>query len=246
MFCEKCGKTVAPGERFCNNCGAPVVTPAVATGSGYGGGSPSGGNAGHNLFLALKIMSIALLISIFALPFSEGFGQSATFGEAFFESLEYIEYIFEEFVLMAFLVIPICAALFAIFAFVENKVGCIVSSGAGLVLFMILLSKADGGFGNITEYLGIGFWLMLGLFIAGVIVSCCVKSNSFSKSEIGAMTSPMPYSSSTDMSAPTYTPPAYTPPTPAPEAPVYTPPAPEPTAPSAPAGGNGLRPPEDL
>ena len=262
MFCEKCGKTVAPGERFCNNCGAPVATPAVASG-GVSSAAATDSNAGKRLIV--KILLVVALVCFF-LPFVTvscgGSEVEATGFEGAFGMFDDQLSDQTDAKMNVFLIISMAATIGGLILSVAKKgtdqkavmalAGVAAISG---LLFMITfngyyeIEKEDLEY--ITVEFKLGYWGMLLTNAGAAIVAAMVKPDSSSTGIGGRPISATfaPKAPTPPPAAPTYTPPAppaYTPPTPAPEAPVYTPPAPTPAAPSAPTGGNGLRPPEDL
>ena len=67
MFCQKCGKEVREGEKFCQNCGAAVVGNALNTGNGNMGqlsGMPSKKPKAKKKIILLVGIVIVLILAI--------------------------------------------------------------------------------------------------------------------------------------------------------------------------------------
>ena len=179
MYCNVCGNNMPDGSKFCDKCGSPTKKTTISSAGTLKESTPKYASGATTVvrgdFLALKIIAVALLCSVFFVPFVDG--------HPYTDLLEALEYTDDLLTTLFILSIPGCAVLYTIFAFLEKKAGCIVTSTIGFIVILLWFIRLFGNeFSSLfSDYIEIGFWLILGLYFAGLIAACCVKETNYYK-----------------------------------------------------------------
>ncbi len=156
MKCSNCGSEVVSGNRFCNNCGAPVGGENV----GYSNYNQQNKNS---VLQILLIPTIILVIVSCFLPYLTYFGIEMNY--VYLKNPITGDLDFKDGLFVIMLCVPSLICLLC-----KKKVPVLVLQSISLLLFVLDFANDGGRYGSTLEY-GIGFYLLLVFLIISVVLA---------------------------------------------------------------------------